>query len=69
MEIILKLTIRDELIQEMDEIAQELWPRNFCWWDVVWGAIKQLEVIGKPEFVEVVYKKKRWWRKLRKGKL
>jgi len=64
MQIILKLTIPDNTIKEIDELATELWPKNYCWWDVVWGAIKQLRVIGEPEFVGVVYKK-RWWRRLR----
>jgi len=63
MEIIFKLTIPDKLIKEIDAIAEELWPRDFCWWDVVWSTMQHLEIIGKPEFVEIVYKKK-WWKRL-----
>jgi len=63
MQIIFKLTIPDNTIKEIDEIAEKLWPREKCWWDVVWGTLEQLRVIGEPEFVEVVDERK-WWKKM-----
>ena len=63
MQIILKLTIPNKTIEELDEFSEKLgWGRDICWWDVVWGTIKQLRVVGEPKFMKVVSEKKRWWR-------
>jgi len=63
MKLLLKLTIPDNLVKEIDQIADRLWP-NKCWWDIIKRQLDNTAGIigGKIEFVEIVRKKK-WWRK------
>jgi len=62
MQILLKLTLPDKLIKELDEISEKLWP-EYCWWDIINGTLQDMSKIvgGKIEFVKIV--KKRWWKK------
>jgi len=65
MEILLKLTIPDNTIKEIDEVSEKLWP-EYCWWDIVNGVLKNISerIGGKIEFVRIKRKKKRWFRRV-----
>ena len=60
MQILLKLTLPDKLIKDLDQCAEKLWP-EYCWWDIVNRQLKDMSkrIGGKIEFVKII--KERWW--------
>ena len=65
MEIILKLTIPDKTIEDLDEVSEKLgWGRDICWWDLVEKNINEVmkRLGGTWKFVKVVSEKKKWWK-------
>jgi len=65
MEILLKLTIPNNTIKEIDEVSDKLWP-EYCWWDVVSRIIENSFKIvgGEMRFVKIIKKKRRWFRRV-----
>jgi len=63
MEIILKLTIPDKFIKDIDETSEKLgWGQEICWWDIVDKNISEVakRLGGTWRFVKIVSKKRRW---------
>jgi len=63
MEIILKLTIPDNFIKDIDETSEKLgWGQEICWWDIVDKNISEVakRLGGTWRFVKIISKKRKW---------
>ena len=63
MEILLKLTIPNKTIKDLDEVSEKLgWGQDICWWDLVEKNIDEVvkRLGGTWRFMRIVSKRKKW---------